>query len=37
MQVLVEGALTFSDDVDTSMDAHYIVINGGTFNIGTEL
>ncbi|CAD8161606.1 unnamed protein product [Paramecium octaurelia] len=36
MQVLVEGTLTFSDDLDTSMDAHYIVIREGKFNIGTD-
>ncbi|CAD8178892.1 unnamed protein product [Paramecium pentaurelia] len=36
MQVLVEGTLTFSDDLDTSMDAHYIIIREGKFNIGTD-
>jgi hypothetical protein len=34
---LVEGSLLFSDEMDTSLDAHYIVIREGKFNIGTEL
>jgi hypothetical protein len=36
MSLLVEGTLTFSDELDTSLDAHYIMIREGKFLIGTE-
>ncbi|CAD8206675.1 unnamed protein product [Paramecium pentaurelia] len=36
VQVLVEGNLVFADDADTSLDAQYLVINRGTFQIGTQ-
>ncbi|CAD8069993.1 unnamed protein product [Paramecium primaurelia] len=36
VQVLVEGNLVFADDADTFLDAQYLVINRGTFQIGTQ-
>jgi hypothetical protein len=38
--VLVEGSLIFAPEVDTThhrfFDAHYIFVNGGVMEVGTE-
>jgi hypothetical protein len=33
---LVEGTLIISDRANATLDAHYIMIKGGTLQIGTE-
>ena len=34
--ILVDGKIMFEDVKDLSLDAHYFVINGGEFELGTE-
>mmetsp|Transcript_27798 Transcript_27798/g.24415 ORF Transcript_27798/g.24415 Transcript_27798/m.24415 type:complete len:468 (+) Transcript_27798:561-1964(+) len=34
--LVIEGALIFADEADITLDAHYIMINYGRFQVGTE-
>jgi hypothetical protein len=34
--LVVQGTLEFADEADIRLDAHYIIVNGGTFQVGTE-